>query len=347
MRALVKYAEGPGNTEIRDVPIPEPASGEALVRVCAAAVCASDLHIVHDRFPHRPPLVLGHEFAGAVQRLGPGAEGVVVGDRVVSENNPGACGTCRVCRTGYPNLCPDKKAIGFRSDGCFAEYVKVPAALLHRVPERVSFEAASLSEPLAVAVHAVEDRAGVEPGDTVVVIGPGVVGLLAAQVARAEGAGRVLVAGTNRDEELRLACARRLGLETFNVETGDLAEAVLEATAGLGADLVVEAAGAAPAVALGARLLRRAGRLVAVGLTGRPEVSVAWDSFVARGVTVYFSFSSRRRNWDKAMEYLGTGKVDTACLVTARFPLAQWQKAFAQMERLESLRTILDPGDET
>jgi len=339
----VKYAKGPGNTEVRDVPIPAPASGEALVRVRAAAVCASDVHIVHDRFPHCPPLVLGHEFAGVVVQLGSEAEGVTVGDRVVSENNPEACGTCRVCQKGYPNLCSKKKAIGFRSDGCFAEYVKVPAALLHRVPDGVSFEAAALSEPLAVAVHAVEDRACVESGDTVVVLGPGAVGLLAAQVARAEGAVRVLVAGTNLDEELRLACARRLGFETFNVETGDLAELVMQATAGLGADLVVEASGAPSAVALGARLLRRAGRLVAVGLTGRPDIPVAWDSLVACGVTVHFSFSSRPRNWKKAMEYLGTGKVDTGALVTARFPLAQWEKAFAQMERLESLRNIFEP----
>lgn len=341
MRALVKYAKGPGLTEIRDLPVPEPAADEVLIRVQAAAVCASDAHILHDRFTYTPPLVLGHEFCGVVERAGDRVTGVRPGDRVVSENNPHACGACRVCRAGYPNLCPSKKAIGFKSDGCFAEFVKVPAVLLHTVPAGVSDEAAALSEPLAVAVHTVEDRCGIERGDTVVVFGPGAIGLLAAQVARAEGAGRVILAGTNRDTGMRFECARRLGFETANVETEDLVARVMAYTDGFGADVVVEASGAAAAVALGARLLRRAGRMAVTGITGKPSIAVPWDELVAKGATVAFSYSSRKRNWDKAMDYLAAGTVQAAPLITGRLPLDAWQQAFDLMDKQESIRSLL------
>ena len=341
MRALVKYDKGPGLTELRDIPVPEPGTGDVLIRVEAAAVCASDVHLYHDRFAYAAPLVLGHEFCGVVERLGPGSTGVAAGDRVVSENNPQACGVCSVCERGYPNMCPAKKALGFKSDGCFAEYVRVPSHLLHRVPEGVSSTAAALSEPLAVAVHAVEDRCGIEHGDKVVVLGPGAVGLLAAQVARAEGAGAIIVAGTNEDEGSRFECARRLGFETCNVQREDLVGEVLQRTDRLGADVVVEAAGAAAAVNSGIGLLRRMGRMVVVGITGEPQVAVNWDRLVAQAATVVFSFSSRRRNWDKAMEYLAAGTVDLAALVTNCLPLDHWHEAFTMMERRESIRTVL------
>ena len=227
-------------------------------------------------------------------------------------------------------------------DGCFAEYVKMPAHLLHRIPDGVPFTAAALSEPLAVAIHAVEDRCAVEEGDTVVVLGPGAVGLLAAQVARAEGAGRVIVAGTNRDVSHRLACASRLGLETASVEQEDILQRVLSVTGGMGADVVVEAAGVPPAVTLGARLLRRAGRMVVLGITGKPTIPVPWDELVVKGATVHFSFSSRKRNWEKAMDYLASGKVKTEELITSRFPLERWEEAFERTGGREDIRVLLE-----
>lgn len=343
MKAVVKYAAGPGKTEIRDVPVPEPAEGEALIRVKAAGVCASDVHLYHDCFPHVPPLVLGHEFCGVVEAVGPGVENVGFDDTVVSENNPSACGKCRSCREGFPNLCPEKRAMGFKSDGCFAEYISVPSHLLHKVPDGVSIRGAALSEPLAVAIHAVDDRCGIEDGDNVVVLGPGAIGLLSAQVARAAGAGHVIVAGTDRDTD-RLACAERLGFETAIVLEGSLRDHVMTLTDGAGADVVVECAGAAPAVSLGIELLRCAGRMVAVGITGEPQIHVSWDALLAKGATVEFSFSSRRRNWEKGMEFLRTGKVDNEALITQVMPLESWQDAFGKMEKLESIRTILEPA---
>ena len=344
MRALVKFDRGEGLTRIQEVPVPEPGPGDVLIRVVAAAVCASDVHLYHDRFAYEPPLVLGHEFSGVVERLGSGVTQVQIADAVVSENNPGACGTCRICRTGYPNLCPAKKAIGFKSNGCFAEYVTLPAHLLHKLPDGVSFQAAALSEPLAVAVHAVEDRCGIDKGDSIVVLGPGAIGLLAAQVARAEGSGSVIVAGTDRDVEGRLSCARDLGFETCNVEKDDLLKRVLSQTDRLGVDAVVEAAGAATAVDMGITLLRRAGRMVVVGIAGKPAISVAWDELVAKGASLLFSYSSRKQNWDKAMAYLAAKQVHTEALISNRVPFDHWKDAFQQLERGETIRTILEIG---
>lgn len=342
MRAVVKYAKGPGLTELREIPVPEPRGDEVIVKISAAAVCASDVHLVHDRFMYVPPLVLGHEFSGIVQKLGHAVKNVKPGDLVVAENNPQACGRCPICRDGFPNMCPEKKAIGFKRDGCFAEYMAIPAELLHVVPEGVDAIAASLSEPLAVAVHSVEDRGAVKKGEYVVIMGPGAIGLLCAQVARAEGAGKVLLCGTSKDEALRLSLARKLGFETCVVDKEDLAKKVMSETGGFGADMVVDAAGAAPAIISGINILRRCGRLIATGITGKEQFPVPWDVMVSKALTVQFTYSSRRRNWDKAMEYLGSGKVDALSLVTQRLPLEKWEEACALLERMESVRTVLE-----
>ena len=341
MKALMKTGSGRGLLEIRDIPVPQPGSEDALVRVKAAAVCGTDVHIANGRFPCTPPMVLGHEFSGVVERIGDQVTAVGPGDPVVSENNPFACGRCRICTLGYPNMCPQKRAMGIHSDGCFAEYVRLPARLLHRLPEGVSFEEAALSEPLAVAIHAVADRCGIDPGDHVVVMGPGAIGLLAAQVARAEGAGSVVVAGTGRDEKLRLALARDLGLRTANVERDDLERLVNDATGGIGADVVVEASGNLRAVALGVKLLRHGGRMVVAGITGQEVTAVPWDSMTGKGLSILFSYSSRTRNWDAAMRYLEERTVNTLPLVTHRMKLEQWAEAFELLENMESIRTVL------
>jgi L-iditol 2-dehydrogenase len=342
MRALQKTGKGPDGTALCDIPIPEAVAGEVVIRVQAAAVCASDIHIFHDEFPCALPVVLGHEFTGIVHAIGEGVDNVVSGDAVVAVNNPDACGVCPACRDGYPNICPEKRAIGFKRDGCFADFVRVPAPLLHRVPVGVSPVAAALCEPLAVSVHAVEDRCGIRAGDTVVVLGPGAIGLLEAQVARAEGAARVIVAGTDADVELRLARAAELGFEICNVQRENLEERVLAVTSGYGADVVVEASGAPPAITTAIKLLRRGGRLCVSGITGREQISVPWDMLVSKAASVLFAYSSRPRNWETGLRYLAEGKVVTEPLVSHRFKLEQWREAFALMEKAGCIRGVFD-----
>lgn len=340
MRALLKWEKGPDGAGVREIAVPETVRGEVVIRVRAAALCASDVHIYRDEVACSMPVVMGHEFIGVVTEIGDGVKNVAPGDTVVAVNNPDACGVCPSCLDGYPNICPEKRAIGFRRDGAFAEFVRIPAPLLHRVPDGISTTAAALIEPLAVSVHAVEDRCGIRKGDTVVVMGPGAIGLLEAQVARAEGAGRVIVAGTDTDVNLRLARAAELGFEVCNVQQEDLVERVMGGTGGFGADVVVEASGAAVAIGTGIRLLRRAGRLVVSGITGQAQIPVEWDSLVSKAATVTFAYSSRPRNWVTALRYLTEGKVVTEPLVSHRFTLEEWREAIDTMEQAACIRAL-------
>jgi len=154
MKALVKTAPGIGNIALQEMPEPRPGDADVLIKVAHAAVCATDIHLYSDSFPNSPPFILGHEFSGVVEEVGRSVVKLKPGDRVVSENTPYACGTCKICRTGHPNLCPKKRAMGIHSDGAFAEYVVLPEHLVHILPEGISLLSAAISEPLAVAVHA-------------------------------------------------------------------------------------------------------------------------------------------------------------------------------------------------
>ena len=344
MKALMKTAKGPGHIELRDIPTPTIAGEEVLIRVVNAGVCGTDVHLQYDRFANSPPFVLGHEFSGEIAAMGEGVSGLSVGDRVVSANNPYACGRCAVCRAGSPNLCPEKRAMGIHSDGCFADYVKLPATLIHGIPENVSFAEAALMEPLAVATHAVAHRCGIRQGDSVLVFGAGAIGLLAGQVARAEGAGWVLLAGTSKDEATRFGCARELGLETVNVEKEDLSGKVMGVTDGLGVDVVVEASGSAAAIGSGLGLLKRTGRMAVSGITGKSEIPVNWDGLTAKGVSLFFCYSSVNEDWERGLSYLASKRVATGPLITHWFELGQWREAFATIERLEAIRPVFRIG---
>jgi L-iditol 2-dehydrogenase len=185
MRALVKTAKGPGNIEIRDIEKPEiPEDDWVLIKVKAAGVCGTDLHIWHNQFPYRPPVVLGHEFSGMIVETGKEIEGFKVGDRVVAEPHSMACGKCELCRQGKIQICSDKRSPGRGINGAFAEYIVVPSKLLHKIPEGLSYEMAALAEPMAIAVHQVAERGKINCQDFVAVTGAGPIGILAAFVAK-------------------------------------------------------------------------------------------------------------------------------------------------------------------
>lgn len=346
MRALRKLEPGYG-LSLEEVPVPEPTPGTVLIKVHRAAVCGTDVHLLHDRFANSPPFTLGHEFSGVVEALGPGASGIKIGDRVVSENNPFACGECRVCKKGFPNLCPHKKAMGIHSDGAFAPYVLLPSHLLHTIPVGVSMDAAALMEPVAVAAHAVSPPCGIDEGDLVVVLGPGAIGLLCGEIALALGADRVLIAGTNLDAASRFPLAVRLGMEAVNVENDDLWALVADATDGLGADVVVEASGSPRAVQTLDSLARRAGRVSVVGITGRDSIDVAWDKWIGKGLTCHFSYGSLRQDWELGLRLLQEAKIDTESLITHRFSLDDWHLALAATEKQTSIRSVFEIGGGT
>ena len=165
MKALVKYGKGKGMVEIREVPEPGIKEDEVLVEVKAASICGSDLHIWHDRHPYWPPVIMGHEFSGVIALVGERVKGWKAGDRIVTETRTGACGTCFTCQSGYPQVCEQKRAFGIGINGAFGRVVAVPAKLLHRLPESISFEAGAIMEPIAVCATAIFERSAFQAGN--------------------------------------------------------------------------------------------------------------------------------------------------------------------------------------
>src|SRR5215211_1207050 len=213
MTGLVQYELRPKAVELRELPVPEIGEGDVLLRVGAVSVCGSDIHQYHNKqsWPVRVPVVLGHEFSGVVAEVGKRVRGFKEGDRVVSETAASICGQCIYCRAGQYNLCPHRSGFGYGTDGAMAEFVRVPERCLHHIPASLSSERAALTEPCCVGYNAVAVKSHIKPGDIVVVLGPGPIGLLAAEIARVSGAGTLVVSGMSQDES-RLAAARALGV---------------------------------------------------------------------------------------------------------------------------------------
>ena len=343
MKALVKYKKGHGNMEIRDVPEPQPETGQVKIEVKAAGICGSDLHIYHDDIviAVKPPVVIGHEFSGVIAKVGEGTMGWSVGERVVSELGFEVCGRCYNCLAGFPNLCDERKSIGYWYNGAFARYVIVPEEGVHRLPDNVSFEEGALTEPLACVVHGVLELTPFAAGDTVLISGPGTIGLMTLQVARAQGA-RTIVSGVSADEK-RLAVARELGAEhLIDAEREDVIEIVMELTGGRGADVVFECSGNEKAVAAGFSAIRKRGRYTQLGLFGKP-ISIDFEKVITKELKVTGSFGQRRWAWERALSLMAERKVSLDPLVSDVLPLPDWKKAFELFENKEGLKVVLRP----
>jgi len=336
----MKTARGVGHVELRDVDQPSAGPGEVLVHVAAAAVCGSDLLIEEDRHVNEPPMIMGHEFSGTVAELGEGVSGWEVGDRVVQETSAQICGECERCKSGEHHLCARKKVFGIKTDGGFAEFVRVPAWVLHRVPDTVSIEEAAMTEPACVVLHAMLEKGRVDPGDEVLIMGAGTIGLLALQIAKMAGAKRIFVAELN---EKKREMAKKLGGVVLDAVKMDTAAEVIRFTGGTGADVVVDCTGAEPAIQSGLKAVRRLGRFVAIGLTGRPEISVPWDDLVFRSPEIQFSLSSTHRSWERVLSALSDGHLDFKPLITHRFPLGKWADAFQAMRDGDAIKCLLIP----
>jgi L-iditol 2-dehydrogenase len=342
MQAVMKVAPGVGNVELREIADPTPPPGHVVIEVGAAGICGTDLHIYHDEFRTRPPVVIGHEVAGTVAALGAGIEHAQVGERVTTETYFSTCGTCRFCRAGRPNLCPGRMSIGSAVNGGFARYVVVPERNLHRLPETVDALAGALTEPLACVIHGALELPRLLPGDLAVIAGPGTIGLLTLQAVRAAGA-RAILLGTDHDEH-RLALARQLGAEyVVNVQRDDPAGLVADLTGGSGADIVYECSGAGPAAQQLLALVRRAGQYAQIGLFGKP---VAWDldQVCYKELTVTGSNASVPSAWARALALMAEGKVQTRPLISHTFTLGEWRQAFDMFEQRSGIKMVLLPS---
>ncbi|MGA2765842.1 MAG: zinc-binding dehydrogenase [Spirochaetia bacterium] len=343
MKAIVKYKEGKGFVELREVPMPIPGPQEVRIHVEFAGICASDLHILNYdiAITIKPPVVMGHEFSGVIDQLGAGVEGWKVGDRVVCEANYEVCGTCRYCTSGFYNLCTNRKVLGYWHNGCFAPYTVVPAKRLHALPTEITFQQGALIEPTACVVHGVCELISIQSEDVVLVTGPGAIGLTAAQVAKALGA-HVIVSGTAEDSA-RLAVAKSLGADTIvDVSREDLADKVKQLTGGVGVDVVLECSGNDHAVRSGIDVIRKQGQFLQLGLLGR-NMEIRWDSLVYKEIHAVGSVSSRDVSWKRAIELIRKGEVRPEALVGRPYELQDWESAFRVHEQKKELKILFRP----
>jgi len=339
MQALVRFGMGDGDIRLADVPEPRPAPNEVKIEVKAAGVCGTDIR-GHPGL--RPPVILGHELAGVIVETGAECRTRRAGERVTSETTKSFCGRCRFCKQGLANMCINRTGMASSGDGCFAKYVTILESGTHVLPDHVSFEAGALTEPLACATHAVIEQAGVGPGELIVVVGPGPLGLLVTRCSAVLGA-HVIVAGTGADAA-RLALAAQFGAEqTIDVTAQDLPGLIKLMTDGYGADTVFECSGSASAVPAALACLRKRGRYVQAGILHRDVTLDFDDIFFVRELTMVGSHTSNPVSWVLALNLLAARKVDLQPLITAELPLAEWQRAFDLMRTREAVKVVLKP----
>jgi L-iditol 2-dehydrogenase len=330
VRGLTKLAAGHGNVAVANRPEPTPAPGHVVIDVLAAGICGTDLHIHDGEYPSAPPVTMGHEVSGVVAELGEDVDSGWRGARVVTETYFSTCGQCEWCRSSRPNLCPERRSIGSHVDGGFAPRLLVPARNLHRIPDWLDGRAAAMAEPLACCCHSLLDPDRIAAGERVLVVGPGPIGLLAAQVARA-GGGDVHVRGTPRDAA-RLTAAALLGFATSTTHQGAVGEF----------DVVIECSGHEAGMSFALESAVRGGRYVQIGLAGK-QVSLPFDLVCFRELTVTSGFASTPRSWRRALELIEARSVELEPLLTEAVPLEEWEQAFAATRAGAGIKFVLIP----
>jgi L-iditol 2-dehydrogenase len=344
MKAVVKYADAPCATEVREVPVPEIGKTDVLVEVAYIGVCGTDPHMHRNisAFKFERPFILGHEFAGKIVETGNEVTEFSVGENVTAETHAEFCGKCALCRQNNYNLCRDRKGYGFHVDGAFTKFVKVPERILHHVPANVSLREASITEPFCVAYKALVSNSKINAGDTVVVIGPGSIGLLCAKVAQLSGAGEIVVIGTEGDDK-RLELAKEFGATTtINSTKDDPLKKIMTSGDGYGADLIVDTAGSSETLKLSMHAVRPAGQITKIGWGTKP-VNFSLDPIVAKAVTLKGHFSHTWDVWEKCLTLMSKDMIDLEKLITHELRIDQFEKAFELVETKEAVKVVLKP----
>lgn len=344
MKALRKIGKGPGHVEVVNVPEPEPQANQVRLNVAYAGICGTDLHIYHGKFDKvRPPVTLGHELSGIVESVGAGVTNWQPGERVTVESEAHVCGRCAHCRSGQTNLCADRLALGYGVDGGFAEAIVVGQSALHRLPEGVSLEEGALCEPLSVAVHAVNERSRLQDGDWALVTGPGPIGLLVMQVARAAGA-HVIVTGTSHDAD-RLQWAEKLGASAaVQVDNENLRERVEHLTDGKGVVSAFECSGVTAAMNDCLDCVQSGGEIIQVGLYGN-RIPVSVDQFAMREITLKGAFVHTHETWKKAITLMAGNAVNLKEMISGRYSMEHWKEAFRRSESAQGIKYLLYPRE--
>lgn len=345
MKGLVKYDFGPGNAELRELPVPEPGAGEVRIKVLKAGICGSDMHVYHydSQLSLKPPVVMGHEFVGRIDKLGAGVEGYELGQKVTSEIGVGVDQTCEHCQDGLTNMCVHRRSIGYVIDGCFAEYITVPARYLVPVAEGIDDLVGAMIEPLACCCRCCFDVTPMHAGDVVLVAGAGPMGLMNAQVAKANGA--TVVITDVATGAARLEMAKSLGIDyAVNVEEEDPHALIGKLTNGYGADAAIECSGTDAGLNTCLDEVRKDGYVTEFAI-GAATAQVNMSNVIYREVQLRGSMSTNPHNWRQAVRLLDRGLVDLAPLAT-EFKLDDWQAAFDYFDTHEGYKIVFSISED-
>ncbi len=336
--AVINFGAAKGSVEIRDFEKPLIGDDDVLLEVVNVGVCGSDLHqwTADQSWKVNYPVVLGHEFGGHIAETGHRVMDWKKGDRVVSETAAVIDTDSPMSRRGLYQLDPSRKGFGYGVDGAMTRYVRVPSRCLHRIPEHLAFEEACLTEPCSVAFNAVVENARLKPGDRVIVLGPGTIGILCAAVARLCGA-EVAVVGLETDS-YRLKIAKTYGCEAI---AGDAASWARQGD-GLGADCIIDAAGTSMTLAIAMALVRPGGHITKVGWGPQP-LGFSLDPLVQKNITLQGSFSHNWPVWERVIALLSSGQLNVKPIIGGIWPITEWHEAFEKMHRGEVVKSVLKP----
>ncbi len=336
MKAVVKQKRGDGFVELVEKNEPIATDGSVILRVGSAGICGSDLMILHDRFPnYNVPVTLGHEFAGTVEKVASDSS-FSRGERVVCETHAYVCNVCNFCKSGKYNLCMERKGFGYGVDGAFANFVKVRVPIIHRLPEKITIEEAAVLEPTSVVVNALNVNSRINPNDSVIVFGPGPIGLLALQLARLSGANVTLV-GTDKSRQ-RL----EFGSRTFNADKTMIDSEMRDEDYSNKYDVSIIATGSPDSFELALRAVRKLGRVIHIG-ESTAQANFQFSLIERKNLTVQGSFSHNWPVWEKAISLVNDGKIKVKPLITHKFNLEDWKMGFDAAESRVGVKVLINP----
>ncbi len=335
---LAAVFSAPGELSLKEVPVPTiKKADEVLLKVEAASICGTDLHILHVPPGHPGTIgaILGHEYVGEVLAVGDEVKGIAPGDRVVVDPNV-TCGNCRYCKMGQPNMCENMTTLGIFIDGGFAEYNVAPARALHKISKQIPPEIAVFAEPLSCVVNATQ-KIALHPGETVVVLGAGPIGLYFTMLLKAAGAGKIIVSEVSDfRKQYALTCG---ATRVVDPAREDLAAVVMKET-GIGADVVVDAVGCLFKDAL--NLARRGGRILLFGQNQNARAEIVQNVITRYELTVMGSFIAKY-TFPATIKILESGILPLDKLITHRLTLRDIEKGFAAMRKGEAIEVVITP----
>lgn len=342
MHSLIKEKQGVGHLKLYPAETPRVSKDEVLVKVEYCGICGTDLHILHDTFPYNPPVIIGHEFSGVIVDKGENVSSLLnVGDSVaVQGSTKKTCGHCIYCKTGNYMLCSERLGMGHGVNGGFTKYVNVREDMIYKAGDSVNLQKLALAEPLACAVQAVEEFVNIHSSDTVLVSGPGPIGLLCTAILKNKGC-TVIFAGTSADEK-RLEIAEQLGSDYVVDISNTNLEALVKKVTDHGVDAAFECAGHPSSVSTCINCLKPKGNLLQVGITSG-DIKIDYSKIVLKNLAIYGSLAHSMTSWEKALKFIEKDSLSLDPIITHVLPLEDWEDGFNLCESKNCGKVLLKP----